>query len=375
MNLYTAFYKNSFTINEFGHGGEKRSFQINQLFSDVYELVRVNDLKKIFHPWYTRYWVGLNFLIRHKLFFKQCKHISTIGFHVLNFKNWLHNHPQITLFIWEPNYSYSDFYLPLLCNQHGLKVIVLPHNLESLVKNRKSAVSGLESPDWFNEELSFLKLCDTVFTISLEDQWLLSLHGIFANYLEYLPSASVIDQSINIASYRKKHQVDNFYLMLGTAHNIPTSDGMRTIINYFIKHQLKLNLVIAGFGTELLAEQFKSLPQNIKIIGSVDQKNFNDLLKKCKALLIYQTNASGLLTRIPEFMIAGIPIVANNISLRSFHNLKGLHTLNHLGVLKHLNALVLESQQTDVEAINMRYQEQINLIRNIPAISIGGPPN
>ena len=64
MNLYTAFYKNSFTINEFGHGGEKRSFQINQLFSDVYELVRVNDLKKIFHPWYTRYWVGLNFLIQ-----------------------------------------------------------------------------------------------------------------------------------------------------------------------------------------------------------------------------------------------------------------------------------------------------------------------
>ena len=74
-------------------------------------------------------------------------------------------------------------------------------------------------------------------------------------------------------------------------------------------------------------------------------------------------------------MIAGIPIVANNISLRSFHNLKGLHTLNHLGVLKHLNALVLESQQTDVEAINMRYQGQINLIRNIAAISIGGPPN
>ena len=319
-----AFYKNAFNLDENGHGGEKRSFQIHDLFSKNLELINVRELKNVFNPWYIRYWIGFKFLYRNKLLLKQIKNCSLVGFKVLNFMSWIKSNKDIELFIWEPNYSYDDYFIPLLCRAYDVKIIALPHNIESLVLHRKSAISGRISPSWFHEELTILKSCDVIFTISLEDQWLLSL--------------------------------------LGTAHNTPTADGMRAVIDYVIEKKLQFNLIIAGYGTEDLVKEYKELPLNVKILGSVNIDDLSSLLVSCKALLVYQKNATGVLTKLQEFVLAGIPVIANNISLRSFHNINGLHNINSLEDLNNLQYLKLESPARDDEAISRSYKKQLEAI-------------
>lgn len=357
-----AFYKNAFNLDENGHGGEKRSFQIHDLFSKNLELINVRELKNVFNPWYIRYWIGFKFLYRNKLLLKQFKNCSLVGFKVLNFVSWIKSNKDIELFIWEPNYSYDDYFIPLLCRAYDIKIIALPHNIESLVLHRKSAISGRISPSWFHEELTILKSCDVIFTISLEDQWLLSLYGLTVNYLEYMPSANVIQHCKTINKKRHKAKSNDSFLMLGTAHNTPTADGMRAVIDYVIEKKIQFNLIIAGYGTEDLVKEYKELPLNVKILGSVNIDDLSSLLVSCKALLVYQKNATGVLTKLQEFVLAGIPIIANNISLRSFHNINGLHNINSLEDLNNLQYIKLESPAKDDEAISRSYKKKLEAI-------------
>ena len=266
------------------------------------------------------------------------------------------------MFIWEPSYNYDDFYIPILCKQHDIRIIALPHNLESMVNGNRSYISNKIGPNWFSEELAILKYCDEVFTISLEDQWLLSNYAIKAKYLEYFPSDKIIEQSQNIAKARRNLTLNSSLLMLGSANNEPTADGMRDVIEYLIKNPLDVDLIIGGYGTEKLSTEYKTLPKNISIVGTVDMETFDNLLKTCKALLIYQNNATGVLTRIPEFILAEIPIIANNISLRSYHNIKGLYPIHYL---KELSVMLLNTLNEPYMEVDTIRNTQINQIKFI----------
>jgi glycosyltransferase involved in cell wall biosynthesis len=128
------------------------------------------------------------------------------------------------------------------------------------------------------------------------------------------------------------------------------------------QQQTRFNLIIAGFGTEALVKQFKDLPSCVNILGSVSKEVYQKLLKTCKAVLIYQHSGTGVLTRIPELMIAGIPIIANSIALRSFHHLKGLYTLHNLKALKNIDSLNLVKPTINAELIKQTQQQQIETI-------------
>ena len=140
---------------------------------------------------------------------------------------------------------------------------------------------------------------------------------------------------------------------------------MKAVIQHKLQQQTRFNLIIAGFGTEALVKQFKDLPSCISILGSVSKDVYQKLLKTCKAVLIYQHSGTGVLTRIPELMIAGIPIIANSIALRSFHHLKGLYTLPNLEALNNLDSLNLEKPAINAELIKQTQQQQIETITDV----------
>lgn len=64
-------------------------------------------------------------------------------------------------------------------------------------------------------------------------------------------------------------------------------------------------------------------------------------------------------------MIAGIPIIANSIALRSLHHLKVLYALQNLKALKNIDSLNLVNPSINAELINQTQQQQIATITNV----------
>ena len=80
---------------------------------------------------------------------------------------------------------------------------------------------------------------------------------------------------------------------------------------------------IAGYGTEVLAEYCQQA--NFNLIGSVAPEKLNYLLSNTQAILVHQQAGVGALTRIPEMLIAGIPVIANANACRSAFGYSGVH--------------------------------------------------
>lgn len=360
-----AYYKYSFSPNTDGHGGEKRSYQIYKLLSESYDLIKVNEESNTFPNFMVRFWLGIKFFLRHGNFFIHFTKIPIIGFKVFNFNNIMSSYKDVKIFFWEPFSDYSDFYMPYLCLERGIRIVAVPHNIESLVSNNRLFGSNLTSPRWFKKEIDYLSKCDHIFTISLEDQWLLGLYNLESEFLEYHLSNLDTEKAIEISQIRNDSDQREHLLMLGTAHNMPTLEGMVAVIESFLKYKWPFNIRIAGFGTEKLHELYPSLPKNIQVLGTLNKEELQTEFICTKAVLVYQKSGTGFLTRLKELAIMGIPIIANNTSLRSFYGNKGVYGINSLEELPQVFNQELSSPITTVEKLNnqrMKHKRLIDLI-------------
>jgi hypothetical protein len=55
-----------------------------------------------------------------------------------------------------------------------------------------------------------------------------------------------------------------------------------------------------------------------------------------KAVLINQLSSSGALTKIIEFLIAGIPVICNSSSARSYYDFNGIVTFDNFNELNNV---------------------------------------
>jgi hypothetical protein len=219
---------------------------------------------------------------------------------------------------------YSDDSLVFACQDLGIEIIGILHNIESLVHNQKSLKSDHLAPNWFQEEIKLLRTFSSIFTISREEQWLLNLYHIDATYLPYVPSKNVRDTCLKVRSLRQ--DVDkSFYLTIGTASNQPTIDGFKELITIFEILKLKEELLIGGYDTDKLASYLNNKEANIRLLGSLNDKQLQDVLINCKAIFIHQKPTTGALTKIPELLLSGIPVICNTASARNYYYHKGLY--------------------------------------------------
>jgi glycosyltransferase involved in cell wall biosynthesis len=174
-------------------------------------------------------------------------------------------------------------------------------------------------------EIKQLAKADAIFCISREERWLLNQFGIKADFLPYYPPEPILSQLLTVRKARK-HSVQNRFLILGTAHNPPTFLGMIKQIQDLqkIRQTTEFKVDIAGYGTEKL-KQYCNRPSLI-FHGTVESQKLNELLTNAKAVLIYQEAGVGALTRIPEMLIAGIPVIANGNACRSAFSYSGLYS-------------------------------------------------
>lgn len=228
--------------------------------------------------------------------------------------------------LWESTRSRNYFSI-LAAQQVGLSIIALPHNLELLVPGQRSILSGRFAPDCFDEELIFLALASSVFAISREEQWLLRLHGINADYLPYYPPGVIVKYLSDIRSRRQESTKHEGYLLLGTVGNPPTLQGMTNVIRRWSQIGQGKVLHVAGFHTERLNEIIARTTleaAGVTVHGTVSNEELAELLVSVRAVILHQPPTTGALTRIPEMLLAGVPLLANRNAARNAHQTTGL---------------------------------------------------
>lgn len=301
-----------------GHGGFRRSAQIAELANaagvTLAELTLRYDLPK----WRARL-TGLRVTLAGEIEHTYESSPWLNGALALAWSHALANHAGVKVFLWE---NTREFALPTFARRHGFKVIAVPHNLESFVD---SAVLNRE-PKRFartvRAELTSLAAADHVFCIAREDQWLLRAAGIAADYLPYFPPHALRGwlESVRL---RRACATAKHFLVTGTAGNTPTADGMRVQLRCLRELGPRLPpVVVAGYGTEMLAAEFAGTP--IVFRGEVSQDELAALLVETRAVLVHQESGTGALTRIPEMLLAGIPVIANRHAARSTADFTGV---------------------------------------------------
>jgi len=328
----TKVYKHShFKADIFGHGGNKRTAQINELLNVAGIVFEEVDFDK-YEPAANH----IKSFIKGGLIFKNLgkgfKTNYAIGRYLLKFEYFIKDcKPE--LFIWE---STSGYYLLLaeILYKYKIPFIAIPHNIESLVNGNVSAFSKKKSPIWFNEEINFLRLANKVFTISREENWLLSLYGLVPHYLPYFPPKDLTDHFLNINKKRSKKK-SNYtdkkkLLLLGTFYNPPTLKGYLEIIDALADLDF-VDVKVAGFGSELLKNA--SFGTNVTVLGTLSFEGLAKAIEEADYALIHQEPSSGALTRITELLLCGLPILANNSASRSYYNFPGVITYSDMDEL------------------------------------------
>jgi glycosyltransferase involved in cell wall biosynthesis len=324
-----------FEPNPFGNGGERRTAQISALLKECdispqkiplgYDRspFRLECVKNFFSL--IRFYFSLSLIIRRPLSIREVLRkviwASRLkGIFTKEFEN-----PGILL------YETSQFELAPIVpyfKKRGFPLVCFQHNMESLVPDQKSGLTRRKSPFWMFEEIRFLRLFDKVFTISREETLLLGQYGINASYLPYYPHQETMEQFLKIRKQREanhgKNRSGKKLLIVGSALNPPTKSGILNRIEFFRNHpDLHYKVNIIGYNTEELSDYARDLP-DIKILGSLSDKSLAAHLTNADAILIHQPNTSGALTRIIEFLISGIPVIANFSSCRNYHGMNGL---------------------------------------------------
>lgn len=311
-----------FTLDPFADGGSKRSVQIREILSrnslsfveDGFILPKNVPLATLFR------WACRSVAFIHRCYPK--KEIKSLNHYIKLVKYFALRIPVIydkyvntdSVFCWE---NTNDKDIVYLMKATKCPVIALPHNIESLVNNYSSAS--------FNREMDALCQCDAVFAISKEETWLLRLLGMNAHYLPYFPPKEAEEFLKSIRTKRENRVTNGVrrFLLLGSATNTPTRQGMQTLIDQ-IPSNSEYEFYVAGYGTESL----DCAGRNVIFLGPLSNQKLEELLVDIDALLIYQPPTTGSLTRIPEMLIAGIPIFANVDAARNFFDVKDV-TIYH----------------------------------------------
>ncbi len=331
-----------FKLDPFSDGGSKRSVQIRELLAksgipfvdDSFVLPKKASSLQM-AKWALR---AISFIRRYypKGSIKSLRrYIWLVKYYALRIPVVLDKYKDKDVaFLWE---NTNDRDMLYLLKSTGHQVIGLPHNIESLVKGR--SIRALEN------EVFNLRQCDAVFAISKEETWLLRLLGLNAHYLPYYPPQEA--QSFLLSVYQKRESRNSNpikkFALLGSATNSPTRSGMQALVDFASTQELPFELLVAGYGTESLREVAHP---RISFMGTLSNDTLEELLVEIDGMIIYQPPTTGALTRIPEMLLAGIPVFANFDAARNYFNVNGIITYHSFEELLDLLATERPSAPT-----------------------------
>lgn len=314
------------------HGGIHRSEQILEIL--LKNGLLVTDLPQLSQPRYLRdRMVGAFRSLQDRDWDAFFNHrLGSIGQVFHRYQQALLDYPHYDAVVWETT---AESVTPAIGKKHGIPVIAVPQQLESYFKAHFQKQPPTIVFDHLKREIAALKLANAVFAISAEDQLLLRNHGVAADYLPYYPSQRLLDVCSKIRQ-RRQHSTQTGFLILGSVQHHATRLGILELLNWidlFVGTQL-LNVTLIGNHTESLKDSL-SYPW-LTIAGTVSQAVLEQHLAETTAVLIHQQQGFGVLTRIPEMLAAGVPVIANRVAARSATHLPGVYVYDAPDELQHL---------------------------------------
>ena len=263
--------------------------------------------------------------------------VGLTGFRALFYRRALAAHRGEKVLLWETTY---DHLLPNLARSAGYRVIALPHNLESLVSEKVFADPRYDPLPDLGAEVARLALAHHVFTISREERWLLEARGLDPSYLPFYPFGALARECRILRARRESSsspdgRIDGPLLVLGSAFNPATARGMHWQLDQLRTAGIpQPDIVVAGPCTE--TELVRHASAKVRILGRISRADLLDLLGTCSALLVHTQGGGGALTRIPEALLAGLPVIANANAARDQFGTVGLHVYENAREFIHL---------------------------------------
>ncbi len=309
-----------------GTGPEKRSAQIMELVHSAGFAVR-DMVPPASAPRLTCMVAGLKARLTHgSLASVDRAGVGLLGYRSHFYSQALTAHTGPKVLLWETTY---DDVLPALAHAAGFRVIALPHNLESLVSDAVFRGGGYDPAPDLAAEIRRLRLADKIFTIAREERWLLEAGGLEPGYLPFFPIGELATECVGRREHREQSAAPNGVvsgplLLLGSAFNPATARGMQLQLEWLASDQTSpREIIVAGGDTDRHFAAFAS--PRIRILGSVSREKLLELYAKCSALLIHTRGGAGAVTRIPEALAAGVPVIVNSNGARDQHGTAGVH--------------------------------------------------
>jgi len=212
-----------------------------------------------------------------------------------------------------------------IASEFGFKSVAVPQNIESLVPEQTDEVA-LPRAGWgaLRNEVNHFRLDAATFCISREEQWFLNVNGIDAGCLPYFPIPDWEAELLGLRQIRRP-ALPRRFLILGSAANPPVRRGIVELANLAgpIAAKLGCHIDVAGNDTQEL--KIDPCSGAVTNHGTVSAEHLSSLLMETTAAIVLQRAGCGALTKLPEFLIAGIPVIANANALRSAYHYRGVH--------------------------------------------------
>lgn len=216
------------------------------------------------------------------------------------------------------------------CTAQKIPVIAHCHNIETLSRGQ---VMPRYQQELLAYELRMLMQCRAAVTISSEEAFLLRNLGITVEFLPYYPPSIVEGQLLAIRQRRITTDKRDF-ILLGSAGNAPTREGMARLLAAWrtMGGLPGERLYVVGYGTDMLRDA--SGMTGVEFRGAITDQELAELLGTVRGGIVYQEDGAGALTRICEYLLAGVPVLANSHALRSYNNLAGVVEFTQLDLLQ-----------------------------------------
>jgi hypothetical protein len=193
--------------------------------------------------------------------------------------------------------------------------IALPQNIEAFNEPLARSWWPRDRGGEAAAEMRVLRRYDAVFTIAVEECWLLANMGIEAHFLPYAPPQEIAERLHSIRSTRLARAADDTdeVVVLGTAQ---ARHAEATVTLVGVLHAAGLRPVVVGYGVMSLRPQ---IGDRADLRGEIADDHLHALLARCRAVAIFQHGGGGALTRIVELGHAGVPVVVAGVAGRSMY--------------------------------------------------------
>lgn len=210
----------------------------------------------------------------------------------------------------------------------GIKTVMAPWSFESFTNNLAPMISTfgkmkarratiLDSMNArailtsFANELIFNARATRTWCLSRLEDHFLQASGITSGYFPYYPIGESDDCLVSVRRERRPEL--GLFVICGGA-NGQNMLALQSFLQSLKRNDIPAGARIAITGLERLPEDWAShLGAQIEFVGSLEEECFHSLLSRSHAVLIPQRCGFGCMTRIPDMLCAGIPVVADAI--------------------------------------------------------------